>query len=157
MKNPVDKIIIGRRDRADFPGLGLFDIDVKVDTGAYTSSIHCHNIAVVNTAGGRRVRFNLLDPDHAHYNEKEFVLPIARAKYVKSSSGTSEKRFFIKTHILLFNELIELELSLTDRSDMKYPVLLGRKLLKKRFVVDVARYNLSYRHKQKHSKQSERI
>lgn len=157
MKNPVEKIIIGRRDRADFPELGLFDIDVKVDTGAYTSSIHCHNIEVVEAAGGKRVRFNLLDPDHPDYDEKEFVLPIARIKHVKSSSGSSEKRFFIKTQILLFNELIDLELSLTDRSDMKFPVLLGRKLLKKRFIVDVARFNLSYRHKQKLSKRFERM
>lgn len=157
MNNSVEKIVIGRRDRADFPSLGLFDIDVKIDTGAYTSSIHCHNIEVVAADGGKQVRFNLLDPSHADYDEKEFVLPIARVKYVKSSSGASEKRFFIKTQILLFEELIELELSLTDRSDMKFPVLLGRKLLKKRFIVDVARFNLSYRSKQKHSKRSERI
>ena len=137
-------ILIGRKDKVDFPELALEDIDVKVDTGAYTSSIHCHNIERIGTD---RVRFNLLDPTHAHFNEKEFILPFAQMKDVKSSSGTAEERIFITTAILIFGELIPLQLSLTDRSDMKYPVLLGRKLLKHRFIVDVSKINLSYKAK----------
>jgi hypothetical protein len=76
------------------------------------------------------------------------MLPLYKTKNVKSSSGESQERTFIKTSIVLFRRRIPIELSLTDRSDMRYPVLLGRKLLKRRFVVDVARQLLSYKAKQ---------
>ena len=141
--------LIGRKDKADFPLLDLFNIDVKIDTGAYSSSIHCHNIEIINTDSddAGKVRFNLLDPSHPDYNEKEFVLPVSRVKNVKSSSGVAESRIFIKTKILLFNSMYNIELNLTDRSNMKYPVLLGRKLLKNRFMVDVTREFLSHNDK----------
>lgn len=145
-----EKTIIGRKDKADFPTLDLYDIDVKIDSGAYTSSIHCHNIELIRQNDKTSmVRFNLLDPDHPDYDEKEFLLPVQRIKNVKSSSGAAERRIFIKTDIILFGNSYPIELSLTDRSDMKYPVLLGRRLLKKGFIIDVARINLSYRRKKK--------
>lgn len=93
------------------------------------------------------MRFNLLDPTHPEYDEKEFVLPIYKRKRVKSSSGEATIRTFIQTKILLFGELMDIELSLADRSDMKYPVLLGRKLLQRRYVVDVSKRNLSFKKK----------
>ncbi|MEZ4766779.1 MAG: RimK/LysX family protein, partial [Calditrichia bacterium] len=80
-------------------------------------------------------------------DEKEFVLPIHQRKTVRSSSGHSEDRYFIQTILRIFDENLTVILSLTDRSDMKYPVLIGRKLLQKRFVVDVSRTNLSARGK----------
>jgi len=140
--------LIGRKDKADFPLLDLYNIDVKIDTGAYSSSIHCHNIIIIyNGLVAEKVHFNLLDPSHRDYNEKEFILPIFRIKKVKSSSGVAENRIFIKTKILLFNMIYNLELNLTDRSNMKYPVLLGRKLLKNRFMVDVTKEYLSFNEK----------
>ncbi len=137
------KITIGRKDKIDFPELGLFDIDAKVDTGAYTSAIHCHNIEIIETENASKVRFNLLDPSHPDYDEKEFLLPVHQQKEVKSSSGTAEARIFIKTKIMLFGSMMDIELSLTDRSDMKFPVLLGRKLLHGKFIVDVTKRDLS--------------
>ncbi len=148
-KPPQEKLIIGRKDKVDFPELGLYEIDAKIDTGAYTSSIHCHHIHLYEKGGGEMVQFNLLDPSHPDYNEKLFQLPVYRRKTVRSSSGHAETRIFIRTSVVIFGMPIDLELSLTDRSDMKYPVLLGRKLLKGRFVVDVARVNLSYHHRQR--------
>jgi hypothetical protein len=144
----VQPQLIGRKDKADFPLLDLYNIDVKIDTGAYSSSIHCHNIEIIyNGTVAEKVHFNLLDPTHQDYNEKEFILPIFRIKKVKSSSGVAENRIFIKTKILLFNNIYNLELNLTDRSNMKYPVLLGRKLLKNRFMVDVTKEFLSFNEK----------
>lgn len=58
-----------------------------------------------------------------------------------------EERYVITTDILIFNKRIKTEFSLSDRSTMKYPILLGRKLLAKRFVVDVAVTNLSFKNK----------
>ncbi|MGK0448051.1 MAG: hypothetical protein ACJA2M_001834 [Polaribacter sp.] len=67
------KITIGRNDKADFPELSLSDIDVKIDSGAYTSSIHCSNIKEITLNKKALIQFTLLDPDHPFYNNKEFT------------------------------------------------------------------------------------
>jgi hypothetical protein len=138
---------IGRKDRIDFPQLRLYDIDAKIDTGAYTSAINCCSIKIIEKNGEKKVRFNLLDPSHPSYNNKKFALPVYRKRRIKNSFGQVEERYIIKTKILLFGKLFDIELSLTDRSKMEYPVLLGRKMLRNRFLVNVAQANLSYKQK----------
>jgi len=130
--------IIGRLESIDFPDWDLFGIDAKIDTGAYTSSLHCHHIKAYEKDGEQLVRFNLLDPSHETYNDKLFELPIHRKKVVKSSNGSTEERFVVKTQVKLFDKPLTAELSLTDRSEMRYPVLVGRKLINGRFLVDVS-------------------
>ncbi len=152
-----EKLVIGRKDKLDLPALALFDIDAKIDTGAYTGAIHCHNIELIPHPEGEKVKFNLLDPSHEDYNEQQFILPVHRKKRVKSSSGNVENRVFIQTEIKILGSTYMAELSLTDRSDMRYPVLIGRKLLKKRFLVDVDRINVSYRKKKKNASRKENI
>ena len=88
---------IGRIDKADFPLLNLFDIEVKIDTGAYTSSIHCKNMKVEDSY----LKCNFLDEEHPNYHGKEIVFDEYDVKVVKSSNGQSEARYRIKTEILL--------------------------------------------------------
>jgi hypothetical protein len=140
-------IIIGRKDKVDFPLLDLYDIDAKVDTGAHTSCIHCCDIKIIDEARGRKISFDLLDPLHPYYNNKKLTLPIYAKRKIKNSFGQVEERYIIKTQVLLFGEVLDIELSLTDRSKMEYPVLLGRKLLFNRFLVDVRQIDLSYKQK----------
>ena len=147
-----NKIVIGRRDKIDLPKLSLYDVDAKIDTGAYTSSIHCRNIKVIEKDGVKKIRFNLLDPTHPSKSNKRITLPVQAKRRIKNSSGQAEERYIIKTQILLFGQVFDIELSLTDRSRMEYPVLLGRKLLSNRFIVDVAEANLSYREKLRREK-----
>lgn len=134
-----DTRIIGRAEYIDFPEWNLYGISAKIDTGAYTSSLHCHHIERTNKEGKEYVRFNLLDPSHETYNEKLFELPIFKSKTVKSSNGVSEERFIVKTTLILLGKSLVAELSLTDRSEMRYPVLIGRKLIKGNFIVDVSK------------------
>jgi hypothetical protein len=141
LKNNNIKLLIGRTDIVDFPKLNLFGIDIKVDTGAYTSSFHSHSIEVVDGI----LKCQFLDPKHDKYHEKYFLFKDFYQKNVKSSNGIIENRFIIKTEILLFNELHEIELTLTERGSMKYPVLLGRKFLSKKFIVDTAKKNISFK------------
>ncbi len=143
------KKIIGRRDKADFPCLLLSNIDVKIDTGAYTSSIHCEHIEEIQVEGEKAIRFRLLDSTHPEYNNKEFTFPDYRQKLVKNSFGVTEKRYVIETTITLFGEEIRSAFTLSERGEMKYPVLLGRKLLNRRFLVDTMKINLSYKEKLK--------
>ena len=137
------KKTIGRKELVDFPKLGLYDIAAKIDTGAYTSSIHCHEIEPYQKNGYSMVKFNLLDPSHKAYNNKEFRLPVHSRKKVKNSFGDQENRFSIMTIIQLYEKNFFIELALTDRSKMEFPILIGRKFLLGKFIVDVARYNLS--------------
>ncbi|MEL7585503.1 MAG: RimK/LysX family protein [Prolixibacteraceae bacterium] len=139
------QILIGRQDIADFPELGLEKIEVKVDTGAYTSSFHCHTIEVISNDGRERLHCFFLDPEHERYDNKEVVFDDFSRKRVRSSNGLMEERFSVKTSIRLFEQIIPLELTLTERASMRFPVLLGRKFLSGRFVVDSGRKNLSYR------------
>jgi hypothetical protein len=65
-------------------------------------------------------------------------MPVHEVRHVKSSNGSTEERIFIKTVIELAGRRYKAELSLTDRASMKFPMLIGRKFLEKRFLVDVA-------------------
>lgn len=139
------KRIIGRVDKVDFPELHLSDIDIKVDTGAYTSSIHSHDIEEMTLNDKKVIKFKLLDPSHDLYNEKEFIVKDYKKKVVKSSNGASERRIVVKTIIKMFDEVFPIELTLSERGEMKYPVLLGRKFLTKRFIVDTSKKNISFK------------
>ena len=134
MTDNKKKHIIGRLEKVNFPDLDLEDIDAKIDTGAYTSALHCHDI--IETVNDE-LQFKLLDPDHLNYNEKQLVFKKYSKTIVKSSNGTPEQRYKIKTKILIAGRSLIAEFTLTDRRAMKYPVLIGRKLITGRFLVDV--------------------
>jgi len=139
------KITIGRIDKADFPELSLSDIDVKIDSGAYTSSIHCSDIKEIMVDGKKHLCFKLLDPKHLLFSNKEFIFKKYSNKKVKSSNGISEKRFLIETSIIIFDQIFSIHLTLSERKEMKFPILLGRKFLSTKFVIDTAKQNLSHK------------
>lgn len=129
-----EKKIIGRRETVDFPDLKLFGITAKIDTGAYTTALHCHDIKQENG----KLYFKLLDPSHPEYNEQMQSFDVFSQKNIKNSFGEVESRYVIKTTIKIGKKKIKALISLTDRANMRYPVLIGRKLLKNRFMVDVS-------------------
>ena len=126
--------IIGRLEHVDFPELGINGFNAKIDTGAYTSSLHCSEILVEKD----KVKFIVLDDEHPSFEGKWFCLPIEKYTVVKSSNGYKEERVVVKTKILLLGEEYDVFLTLTNRKDMKYPVLLGRKFLKDKYIVNVS-------------------
>ncbi len=144
-----NKKIIGRKDKLDFPRLKLEEIDVKFDTGAYSSSIHCRDIKLGTKNGKEVITFILLDPTHPKYHGKKFTSTTFKEKYVKSSNGVSEKRFVITSNVLIFGEKYQVELSLTERGEMRFPILIGRKLLMGNFIVDSSKTDLSYKQSKK--------
>lgn len=141
------KKVIGRIDKADFPLLHLFDIEVKIDTGAYTSSIHCKSVRLEDNY----LKCQFLDENHPQYHEKEFIFDEYDVKVVKSSNGIAEPRYRIKTKIVMFGKSYDIFLTLSDREEMRYPVLLGRTFLSRRFIVDINKTNLSSKLKSKES------
>jgi hypothetical protein len=137
------KIIIGRKDIADFPELGFNQVQVKIDTGAYTSSIHCKSIEVKDS----KLYCIFLDEKHPEYSKETHSFDNFKTIRVKSSNGLSQQRYEIKSKIKLFNKIYSISLSLSDRKDMRIPVLLGRKFLNPKFVVDPALIDLSNKNK----------
>lgn len=145
MMKKVQKTIIGTRDKIDIPEFALFDLPCRIDTGAATSAIHCHHVKLIQKNGKEMISFCLLDPSHDAYNHKEFRTSNFTEKKIKSSFGDVEYRYTINCPVTLFNQTFMAEFTLADREKMKYPVLLGRRLLKGRFIVDVAKANISYK------------
>lgn len=143
----VPKRVVGRRELVDFPQFQLRGVEAKVDTGAYTGAIHCSNIHVETLSDGREVlRVLLLDPSHPNFDGRPLEFTDFSLRDIKSSNGDVQERYVIQTVIQLFGEDFPAEFSLSDRSDMRYPVLIGRVLLRRaQLVVDVARLHLSYK------------
>ena len=135
-KKVKPKLTIGRREKVSFPDLDLTEVDAKIDTGAYTTALHCKEIQVKQEDGIAVLYFKLLDPSHPEYSEKNQRFEVFSKKAIKNSSGEAEIRFIIKTRIKIGRKIIKTSISLTNRGSMRFPVLIGRKLLRNRFVVD---------------------
>ncbi len=139
---------LGRYDRIELPELGLMNIHAKIDTGAYSCSLHCRQAKVVDG----KLEFILLDEEHPEFTGMKFVFEKFTERIIKNSFGEKEKRFVIQTSIKLFEEEFWTSFSLSNRGSLKFPVLIGRKLLRKRFLIDVAKVNMSFREKRKKEK-----
>ena len=107
-------------------------VDVKVDTGAATSSLHAIDIKVTKDI----VRFRFSK------NGEVYEAPLVRRGKVKSSDGESEGRYFVEAKICTGSIRHPILISLNDRSKMKYPMLLGRDFLRGKFLVDSSSQNL---------------
>lgn len=139
----MPKKIIGRVDKVDFPTLDLFDIDIKIDTGAFTSSMHCHKVVEEDNL----LKCLFFDREHPNYNKKIMVFKNYSTTKVKSSNGMVENRYIVKTSVILFEKKYKIHLTLSTRHEMKYPILIGRKFLSKKFIVDINLKNLSFEKK----------
>ncbi len=140
----MTKKIIGRKDVADFPDFGLTAIQVKIDSGAYSCSIDCRNVHLIEKDGKKQLEVVFLNIDRPEFTEKVYYFADFKSKKVKSSTGHSQIRYFIKGKIVLFETIFETYFSLSKRSGMKTPVLIGRKLLNNNFIIDTKKVNLSH-------------
>ena len=134
------KTIVGDIEAISILDLDLYDLDVKIDTGADSNSLHCDDIYVDTN---NNVHFTLLDEVHPSYHGKKMEMPLYRMKRVKSSNGKVERRPSIKVKVLFFGKEYVTVVSLTNRASMQYPMLIGKKFLAKGFLVDVSKQYLS--------------
>lgn len=129
--------IIGAIEKVSLPELGITNIDAKIDTGADSSSLHCHILSVDDES----VTFQLWEGSTDEM-AKEFHFPISRKKRVTSSNGTSSKRVFIETVIAIGNIQRKTRISLSNRNGLRYPILIGKQFLAGLCLVDVSRQNI---------------
>jgi len=140
LKYKMNKQIIGRVDIVDFPELGLSNIDVKIDTGAYTSAIHCSEIVEKN----KTLFCTFFSKGHPNFSNKTILFTNFSRTDVKSSNGFKENRYKIKSEVVFFGKTYKINLTLSTRDDMKFPVLIGRQFLKDKFLIDVTQKHISY-------------
>lgn len=135
-----EKKIIGMKEIISIIDLELYDLDAKIDTGADSNTLHCDDIFIDEY---NFVHFTLLDAVHPSYNGKKMKMPLHKIKKIKSSNGQVEKRPFIKIGVLFFGKKYKTVVSLTNRADMKFPMLIGKNFLAHKFLVDVSQEYLT--------------
>ncbi len=132
----IEKKIVGSKELISILDLELFDLDAKIDTGADSNAIHCDDIFIDDD---KMVHFTLLDEVHESYHGKKMMIPLYKVKKVKSSNGVIQYRPSIKVAVKFMGKKYVAVISLTDRSDMQFPMLIGRKFLSGKFLVDVSK------------------
>lgn len=134
--NDQPKRIVGSFEKVSFPVLGMQNILAKIDTGAYSGALHATNIREITSAKGV-VELCFCPMGQALYETRTSKY---RKKWVKSSNGLREVRYAIQTKIKVRGEEMPITITLTDRSNMRFEVLIGRRFLRRHgFLVDVRR------------------
>jgi len=131
---------IGRAERIQLPDvLGDAVVTAKIDTGADLSSLWASNIEIVDGD----LHFTVLGPGSPQYTGQVIAVPAGEFDItrVANSFGQREERYVIKTVIRVRGRRVSGTFTLADRSNKTYPILLGRRLLKGKFIVDVAAGN----------------
>lgn len=139
-----EKVWIGYAEYVSLPAWGVRRLRVKVDTGARTSALHVEDL---RTIGDHSVRFRVL----GHKGDPDVLVkaPVLRRSRIRSSNGQEEERFIVVTTLRLGPVEKSIELSLTRRGEMRYPMLLGRSALAGDFLIDPSRRGLTSKKKAK--------
>lgn len=138
----ASRTLIGWREKVDIPALELWGIPAKIDTGARTSVLHCQFRRLVWIDNKRYVEFIPMEYKEGEEQHK-FILPFHSEKTIRNSFGQEENRYIVKTKLNIGGFQFPIELSLTDRSGMEFPMLLGRSFLRNRFIVDVTQADIA--------------
>lgn len=128
--------LVGWREWAAFPDLGISRIKAKLDTGAWTSVVHAWDVQPFEKDGEDWVRFVLHPRQRDRENATVCEAKVADRRSVTSSSGHRERRYVIETLIDFGAESWPIELGLTDRDEMGFRLLIGRKAMLGQFIVD---------------------
>jgi len=129
--------IFGIIEHAIFPELGIDDVPVKIDTGAYSGALHCASIEVARNAAGQKVlRFTPI-----HDQAKTVELTRFLRAQVRSSNGHLSDRYLIDTPVLIQGRQYTIRIGLSDRSTMKTDVLIGRRFLRQNGILVDVRIN----------------
>lgn len=130
--------VIGWRETVSLPDLGLAGFKAKIDTGARTTALHASSIRVTHVDGAEWVSFH---PRHMGLPRAQQLRARVHARRaVKNTSGVPEARIVIRTHLALAGHCFLAEITLADRADMAFPMIIGRTALRgHRLLVDAGR------------------
>ncbi|MCJ7815315.1 MAG: ATP-dependent zinc protease [Xanthomonadales bacterium] len=132
-------VTLGWREWVSLPVLGIRQIKAKVDTGARTSTLHAFEIEEFEERGKKRVRFKIHPLQHDNDTVIECVADVIDQRVVSDSGGHREKRWVIRTDVVIGPHTWPAEMTLTARDDMLFRMLLGRTAMKHKAQVDPSR------------------
>ena len=129
-------ITVGWREWILLPGLELPLIKAKIDTGARTSCLHAFTIKEFTLDDKKWIRFGI----HPHQDNTETEVfceaKVIDERIISDSGGHKEKRYVISTEILLKNQRWTIEITLTNRDNMRFRMLLGRTAMEQKIIVN---------------------
>ncbi len=130
--------LLGWREWVSLPALGVSHIKAKVDTGARTSALHAFATETYYENGVNMVRFKLHPWQKRTDIEQSCVAEVIDERVVSDSGGHRERRLVIATEVCLDNHCWPIEMTLTNRDNMQFRMLLGRTAIHGRYAVDAA-------------------
>ncbi|MBB1197855.1 MULTISPECIES: ATP-dependent zinc protease family protein [Curtobacterium] len=129
-------VVAGWREWAGLPDLGVPWIKVKLDTGARSSALHAFDLEELP---GERVRFSLHPWQDTDADASTIECDVHDRRIVRSSTGHTQERIVVRTRIALAGQVVESEVTLSNRDQMGFRMLVGREALRQGFLVDPAR------------------
>jgi len=138
-KTMNEPMIIGSLETCDLPDLEISNLNIRVDTGAKTSSLHVDNIEEIKKKGVTYVSFDIHPDVHNVDKVVSRKAPVSDIRRIKSSNGEVERRYVITTLFALGGRQWPIEITLSNRKDMTYLMLLGREGMGDRVLVAPAK------------------
>ena len=132
------RVMLGWREWLALPALGIVAIRAKVDTGARSSSLHVDTQWRFIEGGAPWAGFRIATGVRGG-TIIESQAPISDEREVTDSGGNRSRRVFLRTPLVVAGVTREVEINLTDRRGMLFPMLLGRTALSRAFTIDPAR------------------
>lgn len=131
--------VVGWREWVALPELRVARIKAKVDTGARTSALHAYDVEGFERDGGAWARFEVHPIQRSRASSVIVEAPLVDRRQVRSSSGSAEHRWVIRTALIMGEASWPIEVTLTRRDAMGFRMLLGRQALRRRTLVDPGR------------------
>lgn len=131
--------IIGWREWVGLPALSIESIKAKIDTGARTSALHAFSLRPFVENGQKKISFDIHPLQHNTQQVISCVADVVDRRLVTDSGGHEEERYVIQTPLTIAGQTWSIEITLTERENMLFRMLLGRSALRKRFIVNPAR------------------
>jgi hypothetical protein len=147
-------LIVGWMEYVDLPDLGLLDLKAKIDTGARTSAIHATDITPFKKGDEDWVRFTT----HATQDGEHVTLesPVHSSRSIMNTSGVPEERIIIRTKFRLARRMWTIDMSLTDRENMTFTLIVGRTALKNHSIAVHTRHALLTKDRPNQSREAEK-
>ncbi len=145
MKQVKARPVLGWREWVALPDLGIEIIKAKVDTGARTSALNAVSMEEFVQDGEAMVRFEVLVRGSGQTREGRFFCraPVVDSREVTNSGGHREHRIVIITRLQIGMAFEQVEITLTNRGSMKFPMLIGRSAIRRRYLVNPGRSYLA--------------
>jgi hypothetical protein len=139
VKTSHSNTLTGWREWVSLPDAGVDWIKAKIDTGARTSSLHAFDIVEFDREGENWVRFRVNPWQDTNADATFVECPIHDRREIRSSSGHAQQRLVVLLAIRLVDRLFVAEVTLSNRDEMGFRMLIGREALRRGFIVDPAR------------------